>query len=211
MRHSWQGALALAVLVAWGTGVRADHLVPEAGASHLLLLRQKSVQEELRLSADQVKKINDFADKQWKKAQDVIKLDAKDRHEKWDKMNEENEHFLHDTLKPEQHKRLHQIGLQVAGLAWLTHPDVARELKLTDEQKKKIRHEQQDAGKEMEELLYSTKPEQRKDKYQTFCQACAERVNKLLTDEQKAKLKEMKGEPFKGELRIEYPEPEKRP
>lgn len=210
MRYSGKWALALVALAVWGAGVRADHLVAEAGASHLLLLRQKSVQEELKLSADQVKKVNDFTTRQWKKAQDVIKLDQKERADKFAKMNEENEHFLHDTLKPEQHKRLHQIGLQVAGLAWLTHPDIAAELKLTDDQKKKVMHEQHEALQEMEDLLYSAKPEQRKEKHQALSKAAAERVNKVLTDEQKAKLKEMKGEPFKGELHIDYAEPEKR-
>ena len=70
-------------------------------------------------------------------------------------MTKEDEKFLDEVLTPAQHKRLDQITLQVAGLLWIRRPDVAAKLKLTDEQKKKAALYQEEARKEMEELLHS--------------------------------------------------------
>lgn len=209
MRHCWKGIVVVAVLAVWTAGVLADHLVPEEGTVQVMLLRQKSVQDDLKLSEDQVRKIHHHAGGQWKKAQDVIKLDPKERKEKFAKMGEENEQFIKDTLSPAQHKRLHQITLQVAGAMWVTRPEIASELKLTGEQKKQARHLQHEARKEFEELLYSTKAEERREKHQAHCKACTAKIAKLLTDEQKAKWKELRGKPFKGEIQIDYPKAEK--
>ena len=71
-------------------------------------------------------------------------------------MTKEDEQFLDEILTAAQHKRLDQITLQVAGLLWIKRPEIAAELKLTDEQKKKAAEYQEEARKEMEELLHST-------------------------------------------------------
>ena len=197
--RSW--ALPLVAVALWaGPGWSDDKLVPEEGAVQLLLLQQKSVREELMLTADETKKVDEFTDRQWKKAQEINKLPKDQRHKKFHELAEENEKFIHDTFKPEQHKRLDQIAMQTAGLLWATHPSVAKELRLTDEQKEKLHKAQHDARQELEGVIYSAKPDQQHEKYKAHCTACRDKLMGVLTDEQKAKWKELAGEPFKGEL-----------
>ncbi len=54
-------------------------------------------------------------------------------------VNTEMEKSLGEILKPDQVKRLHQIHVQTLGVAAFVMPPVADELKLTDDQKTKIR------------------------------------------------------------------------
>ena len=178
----------------------ADKLVPEEGAIQLLFLNQKSVREELKITPDEAKKIDEFTDRQWKKVQEANELPKDQRDKKFHDLADENEKFIHDNLKPEQHKRLDQIAMQSAGLLWATHHSVADKLKLTAEQKEKLHKAQHDARGEMEALIYSAKPEEQREKYKTHCAACREKLMGVLTDEQKAKWKELAGEPFKGEM-----------
>jgi hypothetical protein len=118
-------------------------------------------------------------------------------------MTKEDEKFLDELLTPAQHKRLDQITLQVAGLLWIKRPDVAAELKLTDEQKKKAAAYQEEARKEMEELLYSSRKRDRHAELRKLNETCKKRLLELLTDEQEAKYHDMIGRPFEGELRFD--------
>ena len=93
----------------------------------------------------------------------------------------------------------------MAGLLWIKRPDVAAELKLTDEQKKKAAVYQAEARKEMEELLHSTTRRDRQAELRKLHAASKKRLLDLLTDEQEAKFQEMIGEPFRGELRFDEP------
>ena len=69
-------------------------------------------------------------------------------------MAEENQKFVNEVLEPAQCKRLNQITLQLAGLMWVTHPDVAAELKLTGVQKAKAKAYQEEARKEMRKGMH---------------------------------------------------------
>ena len=62
--------ILMSMVLAFGAreALAAEHMVPESGAIRLMLLRQKSVREELKLSEDQTNKIRDFSGEQWKKA-----------------------------------------------------------------------------------------------------------------------------------------------
>ena len=67
--------------------VRADQaadekakLVPEEGAIELVLLRHKAVRDDLKLTHREARKIHEFTEEQWKKAQEAEELaDAKER------------------------------------------------------------------------------------------------------------------------------------
>lgn len=204
--------LALVVLVAGlATAVPAQQqksqkkgLVAEEGAIQVMLLRQQSVRDELKLTDDEAKKIHEFADRQWKKAQHIHeKLEAKEHHAKYEDMTKENDRFIHEILEPAQLKRLNGITMQVAGLLWVTHPEVAAELKLTDEQKQKAKVLQQEARDEMHDLIHVQTKEGRDEKLAQLRQTSRKRLDSLLTDEQKARWKEMAGEPFRGSLQFE--------
>jgi len=201
--------LALAALIAWSVPTRAADekakLVPEEGALQVVLLRHKAVRDDLKLTHREARKIHEFTEEQWKKAEEVEKLpDAKERDRKFEEMTKENEKFLNEVLTPAQNKRLDQITLQVAGLLWINTPDAAA-LKLTDEQKKKAAKYQQEARKELEELLHSTTRRDRHAELRKLHETSKKRLLELLTDEQETKYHELTGPPFRGELRFDEP------
>jgi hypothetical protein len=183
--------------------------VPEQGAVELVLLRHKAVRDDVKLAQREARRLQEFTEQQWKKEQEVEKIaDEKERDRRFDEMSREDERFLQDILTPEQKKRLDQITLQVAGLIWITRPEVTTALKLTDEQKQKAVEYQKAARKEMEELLYSEKRRDRQAELRAHQENCKKRVLELLTDEQEAKYNDMIGEPFRGELKFDEPDPD---
>src|SRR3954470_13360423 len=71
-------------------------------ANPLMLLRQESVQKELKLSDDQVKKVQELGDKAREKMQEILGADEADRPKKMQEMNEENRKAVAEVLNPEQ-------------------------------------------------------------------------------------------------------------
>ena len=212
MRGCRKWTLTLAALCVCSAPARAaddkPKAIPEQGVIELVLLRFKAVRDDLKLTRPEARKISEFTEQQWKKEQEVEKIaDEKERDRRFDEMTREDERFLQENLTPEQKKRLDQITLQVAGLLWITRPEVAAALNLTDEQKQKVVELQKAARKEMEELLYSETRRDRQAELRKHQEACKQRVLELLTDEQEAKYNELIGEPFRGELKFDEPDP----
>jgi hypothetical protein len=185
-----------------GPTLAAGKMVPEEGAVEVMLLLQPTVCKELNLSKEKHDEIYDFASAQWKKAETLGKVDEKERDKKFKEMTKENERFLEKTLTKDQKKRLDQILLQTAGLLWVTRSEIAKELNLSSEQKKRAADMQQLARDEMEELIHQTSDEQKDEKLRELRQTSRQRLMSLLTDQQQAKWKELAGEPFKGDLRF---------
>ncbi len=204
MSHFGRWTLALAILAVWGTPARPadEKMVPGEGAIEVMLLRQKSVQEDLKLTPDEASKIHAFTTRQHAKAEAIHEGSEGDREKKYQELTRENEKFVSDVLEPAQAKRLHQIMLQKAGLLMVTQPEVASALKLTAEQKEKARELQAETHKEWVELHHSTSKENRSAKMHELHANSHKRMMALLTDEQEAKFKEMSGKPFEG--KIEY-------
>lgn len=209
MRELRMLTLTLAALVAWGATARPAEkkaektMVPEEGAVQVMLLRQKSIQEALNLTPDETKQIYEFTDRQWKKALRAEELSPAEHDKAYDEMTEENKKFVNEILEPAQRKRLNQITLQVAGLMWVTHPDVAAELELTDVQKAKAKAYQEEARKEMHDMIRSETGAGKEEKLRELRATSRKRLLELLTDEQETKWKEMIGEPFTGELSLD--------
>jgi len=198
--------LCASSLPAWAADEKPK-MVPEEGALQVILLRHKAVRDDLKLGRHEARKIHEFTEKQWKKAQKVEELsDEKEKDRRYEEMTRENERFLQETLSGEQKKRLDQITLQVAGLLWVTRPDVAAELKLTDEQKKRAGEYQKLARQEMETLLHSEKRRDREAELAQLHETSKDRLLDLLTDEQETKFREMIGHPFRGKLGFSEPD-----
>jgi len=197
----WTLVLAILALGA-ATGSAADKMVPEEGAVEVMLLRQASVREELKLSHDEATKIHNFTREQWEKAKALSKLPEAERDKKFIELTKENDQFIDKTLTKAQRKRLKEIELQVAGLLCLSRPDVASELKLTAEQKKRVPDMQKEGRQEMEELLYTSKPETRQQKLAELRKTSRDRMLKLLSEDQGKTWAKMQGKPFTGELLI---------
>lgn len=205
MRAFRRWVLALAAVAVAAAPVRAaddkdDYLIPSEGSIEVILLRQKSVQKELGVGPAESAKINQFTTAQWKKAKALRDRSPAERRQAFEKMARENVQFLDKTLTRPQLRRLFQIGMQVAGLVYVTDPRIAPQLKLTEAQAKKAREIQESARKEVRQFLQSKSPAERKQMIMQVRQANRKRLMSLLTDSQKAVWKELVGQPFKGEF-----------
>jgi Spy/CpxP family protein refolding chaperone len=208
MRIFRKSLLAVAALAVWTAPARPAEDIPkliaEEDAVQVMLLRQKAVQQDLKITGAEARKIDEFATKQWNKVKGMKSLSEAERTRKLEAMTKENEKFLHDTLQKDQLHRLHQITMQVAGLLWVLRPHVASELKLTADQKQKIQELRKEAHKEAREVLHSnTAVPVKKEKLRELHAANRKRLMSVLTDAQKAKWKEMAGAPFTGQLHFE--------
>jgi hypothetical protein len=122
-------------------------------------------------------------------------------------------------LKPDQAKRLAQIGRQRAGVRGLVSADTAKELKLTDDQAKKIKEIATELDKDVAELSppgkggfgggggFGGSPETR-EKIANLRKEAMEKATEALTAEQKTMWKDLTGEPF--ELKFDFPRPKKK-
>ena len=176
------------------------------GGNTVMLLGQKSVQEELKLSDEQVKQVEELSAKQREAFQGFGDLSQEERRTKMQEMTKANDKALAKILKSAQYKRVEQIALQQQtsrALAFtLNNEEIAKELKITDEQKEKIREIQ---AKSREEMQGIERNEEGFKKMQEIMKASNDKVKGVLSAEQKAKLKEMEGEPFKGKIEFGRP------
>jgi|SRR5262245_51353266 len=203
-------ALVLAFTVPAGWAAAADDetapIAPETTTSQLILLRQKSVQKELKLSDDVVKKVMEFTSKESEEYGKGLKLAARERNAKFNELEAANKKFLEDNLSAEQRKRLEQITLQVTGLHQVTRPEVIKALNLTDEQVAKFKDLQKEARKSVEEIITSTERAGKNEKLAKHREETQKKILEILTEEQKTKAKEIVGERFTGELVFEEPD-----
>jgi Spy/CpxP family protein refolding chaperone len=176
-------------------------------ANPLMLLRQESVQKELKLTEDQTKKIQELGDKTREKFQEIFGGDEADRPKKMQELNEENRKAVAALLTPEQGKRLKEITYQQRGPASLTDPEVAKALELSEEQQTKIKSIIEETGAAMRELFTPGQPpdDDTRKKMADLRKSSGDKMVALLSAEQKTKWTALQGEPFKGEIRFGPP------
>ena len=207
MRTFIRWAVVLIVLPVFGATARSQEpSVPEGTTIKLLLLRQKSVQKELELTPDAVKKVMDFTNAESEAAKKALELGEGARKAAFEKLGKDNEKYLADNLNAKQAKRLDQITMQFTALTHLTTPELIKELKLTDDQVKKFKDMQAEARKALVEILEAKERAGKGEKVTKLRDEARTKILALLTDEQKAKVREMVGPPFEGEIVIEEPE-----
>lgn len=180
-----------------------EQFVPEGTTLELILLRQKSVQQELKLSPEVIKKVMEFTHKQHDAFWEALKGGKEGRKEKIRELDKEDKQFLSETLTPGQRKRLSQITLQLTGLIELTRPEAARVLNLTEEQQQKFKDLQKQHRRELIAVILPKGREGRHEKLAKLREDTRNKIRAILTDEQKAKVRELVGEPFKGEILFE--------
>lgn len=197
-----KSGIPLLLIVAWGAPVySADKMmIPDEGTLELMLLRQKSVRDDLKVNDEFMERVKHYAEQQWKKAQQVGDLPEREQQARFDEMAAENEKFLEKNLKPAQRERLEQITLQVAGLIYVNRPAHAEKLKLTADQKQKAMQLQKEARAELEKLIDAKDSKERHKEIVALWQVNHDRLEKLLTEAQKATWKKMTGPEFKGEF-----------
>jgi serine/threonine protein kinase len=170
------------------------------GGRELSFLAQKSVQEDLQLSDEQAKQVVQLWDKRHEAFRDSHQLSPEEWRAKFDELAAQ-ETALAQLLRPEQARRLQQIALQQRGTTAFGDPEVAKTLQLTHEQKERIWAIQDETRQVLWAAYHAGDlgPEGRK-KLEDLWRNAREQVLAVLTDEQKARWKELTGEPFKGKL-----------
>ncbi len=207
-------SMAVAVL---GVGVAAANghaqavapAQPAAGFSYFAVpgywsLSRKDVQEEIGLTAEQLKSLNEISQKYneairqsyavlGKSPQDMRKLSAEERRKKLAEIAAENEKRMEEARKqvdavlaPEQARKLVKIELRPQALYYLLSSPSAP-LNLTDEQKEKLKQNRDEMQKKMADLQKQIHAVQEK--------AGADALE-LLTPEQLDKLREIHGKGF---------------
>src|SRR5439155_18323809 len=101
-------------------------------------------------------------------------------------VSEEQMKALSDILSADQIKRLKQISLQTRGAQAFADAEVQKELKLTDDQKDKIKTINDDARQEMQTLFQpGGDREEAQKKMTALRKETMEKVMGVLTDDQK--------------------------
>jgi Spy/CpxP family protein refolding chaperone len=200
--------LVLAVPAVWAVPARPgeEPEPPNATTVQLLLLRQKSVQQDLKLSPDLANRIRDFTNKEHEAFHKALKLGKEERLRKVEELEQANKKFLQDNLSAAQRKRLEQIHLQVTALHQLTRPEAAKALNLTEAQQNRFKEMHTQARKKFIAILEAKDREGRNQKLAKLREEVYKAIGEVLTAEQKAKANEIVGERFTGELLIEEPD-----
>lgn len=189
------------------------------GALSMILVQQKSVQKELKLSEDQVEKLKQVVAKM---REPVISQSGGDRpggvnreeiSKKLAEAREAAETDRNAILTADQSRRLNEIAMQQTGPLALAQPDVAKDVGLTDEQQAKVKEIYDAYRTEMRILLpagggrglppFLTAGgglEETRKKHATLRKDTDDKLLALLKDDQKKALEKLNGEPFKGEI-----------
>jgi hypothetical protein len=124
------------------------------------LISNEAVQKELKMDKDQadkateaVKKVRDKHADDFTKLRDVPQEERRAKTQELMKtVNDETLKAVGEVLKPEQLTRLKQIELQRASFAAFSRADVQEALKLTTEQKEKVKTISDEANKDIQAL-----------------------------------------------------------
>ncbi len=161
------------------------------GFVSLHVVAKESVQQHLKLSADQIAKIDEISeDRQrvFRKFCESKSTDLARMRKEFLEHREDSKEAIAQTLSPDQRKRLNQLVLQHRGAAALGDSAVADELGLTVIQREKI------ASILKEPRFHS--PWKGPGRPRTHTQTLKERAERVLTPAQQEEWKQMIGEPF---------------
>jgi serine/threonine protein kinase len=119
-------------------GILAD-LAELQGAQRSPLLHHKAVLDELGLEEDQRKQVKEMLGDGWQKLVRWGKHTPAERERLFAELMRTEDDRVQKILRPEQYRRLRQIALQQQGLAAFRDPSVIAALKLTAQQRDKLR------------------------------------------------------------------------
>lgn len=176
------------------------------GGSPTMLLREEEVQTELKLTDEQKSKIGEIQGSMRERMQPIMQEAAGDREKMtaaFAKVMEGMTKEINAVLTADQQKRLKEIFVQRTGNSVVLQKDFQKELKMTDEQIKKVddlNKKSQAANMALFQKMRDgdLTQEEVTDKTTKNSKALNDEIGKILTDDQKAKLKEMAGKPFAG-------------
>jgi Spy/CpxP family protein refolding chaperone len=200
MRSTVKAILTASLVLGMAGFALAQRQGPGGFGGPGFLLMNPGVQKELKLSDDQVSKLKDAMGKVREDHKEdfekIREASPEERQKVMRAVGEETRKAIAGILDAKQMKRLKQIEWQVGGTRALEDPEVQKELKLSDEQKKKLKTIFEDSNKQIRELFQGGNREGAREQFQKLRKDTDEKTNAVLTDEQKKTFKEMKGEPF---------------
>jgi serine/threonine protein kinase len=177
--------------------VIADLAVLRA-ATQLYLLHQPAVLDDLRIDAEKRPKVKEFCDrvgKEWLESLgNVGRMSRAERGRREIERARTYESELKLLLDPEQRGRLRQIGLQSEGAAAFGEPEVVTQLKLTAQQREKIRVTEEDF---FLDWMRSQRPN---GKAANTVKAATDHILAVLTEGQVNQWRAMTGEPMRGPI-----------
>lgn len=194
------GTMALLTSLAWAQGRGGFGFGGGVG-----VLMAPNVQKELKLTEEQVGKLEaTLRETREKHTDDFAALKDASQEERQEKMAALTKSMTEEVKKAleltaDQAKRFDQIELQARGLQAFASPAVQEKLKLTDDQKSKIR-EIAEASREAFRGAFNKEAskEERAEARKKMAAATKENMTKvhaLLSDDQKSAWKELTGDP----------------
>ena len=177
----------------------------------LMLLTNKSVQDELHMTQPQIDKANaksqelrDQMRQMFQQGGQGGQADPEARRAAFQKMQQAQEQAVADILDSRQQHRFRQIELQQMGTMALTRKDVQDALHLSEAQRKSIQDIEQDAMTQMRNSMQGVdfqnmsqeERQQMRQRMETMRKATDDKLSAVLTNEQRARWKEMQGAPF---------------
>lgn len=210
--------LALAAFAAFATAAlaqgfgggqgRGGFMMGGPGGSSLMLLGREDVQGELKVTDEQKGKLDSIRagirDRMRSLFQNGGFQPGGDMSEMQKAMGKLMAEISNDAVKvltPEQAKRLKELNVQASGNAVVLQEDVAKDLAITEDQKGKLA----DLQKTQQEATMGVIQKMRDGEisqedlpgiFEKNRKVMDDEIGKILTDDQKKKLKDMAGKPF---------------
>jgi serine/threonine protein kinase len=197
-----------------------DDLALLQGDRNLFLLNHPGVSDDLKLSAEQraalpalLSRLNERRHESFR---DFHKLTPEERSRRFVELARAGKDAVADVLTDRQVERLGQIELQWRGPMALLDANVASRLKLTPEQRNRIRANAWDVIRPGPGLVLVSGPGpkgpergpgKRRELDPMELQAAMDRALAVLTDEQLAQWQQMIGEPYTGPRPLFFPGP----
>jgi eukaryotic-like serine/threonine-protein kinase len=191
-----------------------DDLAAIQGAGQLFLLSEPSVLEDLQLKPGQKEKLEllgkQMSEQGQKLSSEFQWLSKEERDRRFVELARSDEVAVASVLSPQQLKRLGQIDLQLQGLRAFEDSGVVAALKLTSEQKDRIRAIQFEGwfGGPGGKACDAPGPGRRHQDPEEENRSRMEKVVALLTTEQKHRWEEMTGTEFRGRVHMKFNGPQ---
>jgi serine/threonine protein kinase len=184
-----------------------DDLTVLQGAGHLFLLTDPAVLDDLKPSEEARKHLAELARRMDQQRQesfrDFRQLTQQQLNQRLLDLARANESDVSQILTAEQNRRLNQIALQLQGPSVFRDTDVVAALKLTADQKERIRAIEADTFFGAMESPHGGRGWRDPGKmHREKLNKASERILALLTPAQLGRWKELTGEPFKGPARF---------
>lgn len=167
---------------------------------------RSDVSKEIKLTDDQKRKIEDFQQKQMDEMMQLFQSGQRPEQAELQKImkkrQEDETKALNEILDEGQRKRLKELWVQRLGNSAIMNSDLQKELAVTDDQKKKIsdlQTKQAEANRALFEKMQNGEIDRSEIRpmMEKMRKVLDEELGKLMTEDQKTKLKALGGTPFK--------------